>query len=374
MNFLNVFPIILFFSLFIACQNNAQNGGGYPSSYQQTGYNSYPASGNSNALEMKPMTDPRTGRVTSYLPLPASWNMVSNGAGVQGIEGPNGIRVHFAPTETYYFNIDPYVAQMSGKTVANPIPLETIFQNNLVPMIKQQGGNLLKQYNLPKIAERNHQLLQQGMNRSRIQSVSVVASEWKQPNGNNSLILMSQVIMQGQAGGVWILLVAELEAAPRFFEQAKDTYLYAQANWQPDQQTALAHARDLRRMDQESENMLAASRAAHNAKMRSNEAAFQERQRIHTSTYNDISDMSMQGYWSRSEMQDRTRNQEVNMIREENTMTNPWDNRSLQVQSGYQTYYINSQGDVIGSNDANFNPNVHSNYNHTEWRVMPNRN
>jgi hypothetical protein len=96
MNFLNVFPMILFFSLFIACQNNAQNGGGYPSSYQQTGYNSYPASGNSNALEMKPMTDPRTGRVTSYLPLPASWKTREwSGYGSQGFEGPNGIKVTY---------------------------------------------------------------------------------------------------------------------------------------------------------------------------------------------------------------------------------------------------------------------------------------
>ena len=67
------------------------------------------------------------------------------------------------------------------------------------------------------------------------------------------------------------------------------------------------------------------------------------------------------------------RNKEVNMIREENTMTNPWNNKSMQIQSGYQNYYINANGDIIGSNNANFNPNVNSQYKNTEWRQMPRR-
>jgi hypothetical protein len=373
MNFLNVFPMVLFFSLFIACQNNAQNSN-YEGYTQPNGYNAYQTSGNGNALEMKPVSDPRTGRVNCYLPLPASWRLVNSGYGSQGFEGPNGIKVNMMPTETYYYNVDPYVAQASGKSVANPIPLETIFQQNIVPSIQQQGGRLLKQYALPKIAARNYQLLQQVSSRSRITDYTVMASDWQQPNGYKSLILITQGMMQSQGGSSWWISLTEVEAPAGSFEQAKEAFLFAQSNWQPDQQTAMAHMSDLRRIDRESEARMASSRAAHNAKMRTNEAAFQETQRIHTSTSNDISDMSMQGYWSRSEMQDRMRNKEVNMIREENTMTNPWDNRSLQVQSGYQTYYINSQGDIIGSNDANFNPNVNSNYNHTEWRVMPNRN
>lgn len=372
MNFLNVFPMILFFSLFIAGQNHAQNGQ-YQSYSQPKGYSSSQTSGDGSALEMKPMTDMRTGRVNCYLPLPASWRLVNTGYGTQGFEGPNGIKVNMMPTETYFYNVDPYVAQSAGKSVANPIPLETIFQQNIVPSIQQQGGRLLKQYELSKIAARNHQLLQQVLSRSRITDYTVMASEWQQPNGYKSLIFISHGMMQSQGGSSWWISLTEVEAPAGSFEEAKEAFLYAQANWQPDQQTAMAHMSDLRRIDRESEARMASSRAAHNAKMHANEAAFQKTQQIHTSTYNDISDMSMQGYWSRSEMQDRGRSNEVNMIREENTVMNPWDNRSMQVQSGYQTYYINSQGDVIGSNDANFNPNVNSNYNHTEWRVMPNR-
>lgn len=345
--------MILLCSLFISTQSNAQNG---------------------SQIEMKPIRDTRTGRITSYVPLPVNWKLVTQPNGSMGYQGPNGISVSSMPTETYFFNVDPYVAQMSGKKVANPIPLQTIFQQNVAPAIQQQGGKMIKQYALNEIAQRNRQMFQSALGRSNIQSCQVIASEWQQPNGHKSLILMSQVVMQSYGAGTWVLTLTELEAPAQFFEKAKQTYLYGQANWQVDRNTAMAHAADLQRRDRESQQRLAQSAAAHNARMRSNEAAFQAQQRSHNSTYSDISDMSMRGYWSRSDMQDRMRNKETNMIREEYTMTNPWDNRNMQVQSGYQNYYINSNGDVIGSNDVNFNPNVHKQYNNTQWRKMPKRN
>lgn len=364
--------LILFLSLFIQCENSAQYTD-TPQYAQLSNAQEYAAASNSAPIEMKPIRDPKTGRITSYLPLPADWRTTTSNYGMQGFEGPNGIKVNFLPAESYYFNIDPYVAQMSGKTVANPVDLETIFRERLAPSIQQQGGKFIEQYTLPEVSQRSHQLLQRSLNRSRIQSYSVLASDWQQANGYRSMVLMTQGIAHAQAGSNWWISLTEVEAPAQYFEQAKETYLFALANWQVDQNSAMAYAADLNRIDRESEQRLANSRAAFNARMQQNEAAFQAQQRSHVATSNAISDLSMQGYWSRAESNDRLRNQEVNAIHEENTMTNPWDNRSMQVQSGYQTYYINSQGDIIGSNDANFNPNVNSNYNHTEWRKMPNR-
>ena len=194
--------------------------------YQQQTPNTYQGgtSGGGN-IEMKPMKDPQTGRTVSYLPLPANWRMVNNGYGAQGFEGPNGIKVNYAPAETYFFNVDPYLAQMSGQQVANPMPLQSIYQERLVPAIQQQGGKLIKQYPLPQIAQRNKQLMQGALSRSNIQTVDIIASEWLQPNGSKSLILVSQVIMQSQVGGCWSVTLAELEAPAQVFEQAKETYL-----------------------------------------------------------------------------------------------------------------------------------------------------
>ena len=370
MKLLQSIMIILFFSLFTTWENHAQ-APGQGRSAQPDDDPAYQSTPNNSPLEMKPLTDPKTGRVTSYLPLPADWKIVHTPSGMQGIEGPNEIRVHFMPSETYFYNIDPYVAQMAGKAVANPISIEAVFSDRIVPAFEQQGGKLLRQYALEDVAQRSRQLIQQVLNRSQIQSYQIIASEWEQPSGNKSLILLSQGIMQSEGGGSWWIGLTEVEAPVPHFAQAKETYLFAQENWQPDIQAAMAHAAELNRIDRESNERMARSRAAHEAKMRSNEAAFQARQEIHRSTVNDLNDMSMRGYWSRSEIQDRMRNRETNMIHEEYTVTNPWDNRPLQVQSGYKQYYINAQGDVIGSNDLSFDPNLHRDYNHTEWKKMP---
>lgn len=341
--------------------------------YPESNFGNAEVSSNRSPIEMKPIRDPKTGRITSYSPYPVNWKLVTGANGTQEIHGPNGIIANGLPTEVYSFNVDPQVARMAGQKVANPEPIQTLFQNRIIPAIQQGGGKLIKQYSLPRIAQRNHRLIQGALNRSRVQSYEIIASEWEKPNGIKVLVLFSQMIMHSQGGSSWALTLSKLEAPSQYFESAKETYLYAQANWQVDQKTAMAHAADLQRMDRESEARLAQSRAAHNARMRSNEAAFQATQKHYVDTQNEISDISMQGYRDRSASQDRIRNQEVNMIHEENTMTNPWENKSSQVKSGYQYYYMNAKGQVIGSNNPNFNPNENSKFNHIEWRKMPSR-
>ncbi len=368
---------LLIASLLFSCENNAQEAEYLNSSSPNVAFvntSTMPAEpAQTDPIEMKPVRDTKTGRITSYLPLPVSWKVVTTPQGSQGYQGPGGIQVSGRPMEMYYFNIDPYVAQMTGQQVANPVPVQAIMQQNIIPSIQQQGGTLIKQYELREIAQRSQQMLQRTLNRSQLQAFDVVASEWNQPNGSKSLILVTRMVAHMPGGAsTWGVGITELEAPARVFESAKETYLYAQANWQVDRNTAMAHKAKMQQMERESAQRLASSAAAHNARMRSNEAAFQATQRAHTSSSNAILDMGMEGYQNRSASQDRLRNQEVNMIHEEYTMTNPWDNRPMQVQSGYQSYYINSQGQVIGSNDANFNPNVHRDYNQTEWRKLNN--
>jgi hypothetical protein len=341
----------------------------YPESHSRNAQ----VSSNRSPIEMKPMRDPKTGRITSYAPYPANWKVVTGANGTQEIQGPNGIIVNSLPTDVYYFNVDPQVARMAGKKVANPEPIQANFQNRIIPAIQQGGGQLIKQYPLPEIAQRSHRLVQGAMNRSRVQSYDIIASEWEKPNGIKVLVLFTQMIMHSQGGSSWGVSLSKMEAPAPYFESAKETYLFAQANWQVDQETAMAHAAGLQRMDRESEARLAQSSAAHNAKMRSNEAAFQATQKQYVDTQNEISDMSMQGYQSRSASQDRLRNEEVNMIHGENTLTNPWENKPHQVKSGYQYYYMNAKGQVVGSNNPNFNPNENSRFNHIEWRKMASR-
>ena len=173
-------------------------------------------------IEMKPVRGTKTGRINSYVPLPASWETVTTPRGTQGYQGPNGIRVHSLPTEMYYFNIDPYVAQTTGKQVANPVSAQTIMQQNIIPSIQQQGGALIRQYPLPEVAQRSHKLMQGVLNRSQLQSYDVLVSAWKQPDGSRSLVLLTHMVMHMQGGGSsWAVGIAELEAPASVFKNSQ---------------------------------------------------------------------------------------------------------------------------------------------------------
>jgi len=358
---------------YVAQENTPQNVqyASYRPSRGQTPVAQMVAS-NTDPVEMKPIRDPKSGQVVSYVPYPQSWKAVSGPNGTQAFQGPNGISVRqLMPSEMYYFNVDPYVVQATGQRVANPVPVQQVLQQRVAPTMQQQGAKLTKQYSLPNIARRTQGLMQGALSRSRIQSFEVLASEWQKPNGKKVLVLISKTVMHSQGGSFWNANYSELEAPAQVFEQAKEAFLYGQRNFQLDQQAAMAHNAKLQRQEQEANARLAASAAAHNAKMANREAAFQASQAQYRSTTNDISDISMQGYWKRSEINDRMRSKEVDMIHERNTMVNPYTNQTMHVPSGYNQYYINPQGNVIGSNNANFNPNVNNQYNGTEWKKLP---
>lgn len=366
--------IATLFYLLTSCGPTYQDGANHEAEGLQVAYLSNSTrQGNVNRspLEMKAIRDPKTGRITSYFPLPSDWKLVTTAAGDEGMDGPDGISVHFTSPESYFFNVDPYLAQMGGKVVANPVPLASIFRDRVAPQIQKQGGQLINQYSLEETARSSHKKLQSALSRSRLQFYGIHASEWKHPDGTQSLILISQGIMHAQAGSNWWVSFTEVEAPSQSFSEAKDRYLFAIANWQPDQQTAQAHAANLGRMEAESQERLRRNAVAFNDKMRRNEAAFQERQRSHKSTYDAINSSSMESYRDRSNSQDQLRNMENNMIHEEQSAANPWGGESFQVQAGYQDYYMNLQGEVIGSNDVNFQPNTHRDFNHTQWRKVP---
>ena len=352
----------------------------YDDNYTEDSYQSYDAQFVSNQnyaaeanddLEMKAMKDPKTGRVMSYLPLPKSWKVVPDGTNTPGLEAPNGIKVNSLPPEIYYFNVDPYVAQMAGKAVANPIPVESVFQQHLAPAIQQQGGKLIKQYPLQQIAQRNQQLLQGALNRMRLQSYTIIASEWQQANGKKSLILLSHMVGNAQGSGSWSISITELEAPAAYFDKAKETYLYAQANWQLDRNTVMAHRNDLKRMDRQAQQRMAASQAAHNARMRSNQAAYNSFQKTQ-STLSDIGDIYHQGYQNRSAMTDQGQANAVDGIWGRQTVTNPYNNQQVQMEHGYNNYYINSDNEYIGTDDMFYDPNMDNTVNHQEWQRIEN--
>lgn len=95
---------------------------------------------------------------------------------------------------------------------------------------------------------------------------------------------------------------------------------------------------------------------------------FQQQQQTVRQNQQDISDMIGDSYQQRSASQDRISQGWGEAIRGESSQTNPYDSSStVTTSNSYNHGWANSNGEVINTDDSNFNPNVSSDYNSSEW-------
>jgi hypothetical protein len=89
-----------------------------------------------------------------------------------------------------------------------------------------------------------------------------------------------------------------------------------------------------------------------------------------TQNSEEIRKMFSESYRQVSETQDRISQSFSEYIRGVDTYKNPYEDRPVQLPSGYRDAWVNQRGEHILSNDAGFNPNVGDT---TEWRRMDRR-
>lgn len=82
----------------------------------------------------------------------------------------------------------------------------------------------------------------------------------------------------------------------------------------------------------------------------------------------EIRQMFSDSYRRRCESQDRISQKFSEYIRGVETYRNPYEDRPIQLPSGYTDVWVNRSGEYILSNQAGFDPNAGSNL---EWRRMP---
>jgi DNA-binding protein H-NS len=81
----------------------------------------------------------------------------------------------------------------------------------------------------------------------------------------------------------------------------------------------------------------------------------------------EIRQMFEQSYRERSAAEDRIHQRFTEYIRGVETYRNPYEDRPVQLPSGYSNVWVNRNGEYILSNEAGFNPNVGSNL---DWRPL----
>ncbi|HNR56280.1 MAG TPA: hypothetical protein PKJ19_14010, partial [Flavobacteriales bacterium] len=98
--------------------------------------------------------------------------------------------------------------------------------------------------------------------------------------------------------------------------------------------------------------------AAHNQRMQQNQANFDRSQAAHRDMVNSVNDAQMSTWRNNNASSDRMHDATIDMIRGEQNAYNPYTGQTGKVESGYQNYWVDQNGQYFGTNDVNYDPNV----------------
>jgi len=346
----------------VACTGQNYNQTGYTDSGSQY---SHTNTSNSGQVVMKTISNPQTGQVVAQMPLPTDWIINPNpGPKDPAATGPGGIEIRSYAGQMYSFSNDQYtnqIYQQSGQKVRQPVGIETLIKQDLIPDAQKQGYQFEKMYALPKLAQADKaysdQLYTYGQQQ---QSFQVAGAEFTGKDGEKELLIVHY--FETFSGGmyIWGYTIQNLSAPQQTFESAKQTYIYALENTQHNQQAIASY-------NAQESAKLSANDAAFQNRMRNNQRNFEATQRAHVNSSNAINDAQMSTYRTQSESFNRSNQQIVNGISEQSTMYNSTNGETYQVEGQSNTYWMNANGEYIPTDNSLYNPNLDQNVNSTDW-------
>lgn len=284
-------------------------------------------------IEMKKIIDPKTGKVVAYIPFPEDWKIST-----EAITGPNGII-----GKEYQF-------KLFDSNQRRPMSATQILNQELAPSIKQAGGQIVRTFPLPGIMQHDENYARQLYGSDQMQkSFDVIGVDLLDPNGKPNFLIVRQQAYSYGYGGNWGYTTHTLECDPSVYESAKKAFVFGIANSQSNPEQIAEYNRN---EELKSRN----SWADHNRRMRDNQVRFDAYQSDYVTTNNAINDMSMATWRNSNASSDRIQYSTVNGIHDQETIYDPANNTSYNVETGYDRYFMNGQGEYFGTNDQFYQP------------------
>lgn len=299
-----------------------------------------------------------------HLDLPTRWPVRTAASGDWEVDG-EGLRVkHMAGSNfTYASGQMAGFYQQSGMQLRPAIPAGQVVMEDLVPLMRQQGFELAGHQDAPAVAQADQRGLEGLYSVGRTRKVCQAnISDWRRGEERLGLV-MHWFAMDGGDLMNWGYYFTVLEADPARYEREKVALLHALASVRYDPAYFAAYARSEQQKEQQ-------SWAAHNSRMQANQAAFDAQQAAHRDRVNSVNDAIMGTWRNTSSTMDRMQEATINGIRGEQNAVDPYTGAAMKLQSGYDRYWINSNGEYFGTNDPTYDPNVNADH-VDQWRQVP---
>lgn len=313
-------------------------------------------------LEMRELRD-QNGMVAAIMPLPSSWKL----GGGSTLSGPNGIRVTDYPAKNFMINYNQslqYAYQSGGQQMRAMPGIEQLIQEDFVPVAANSGLEFVRYYEIPEISKMDKwysdQLYKAMPSRS---DVLAYGTEWKTKEGNPYFLLIHLNVSTSEAMQTWYYMSSGLEADPEHFEKAKKQYIFALANTRYNLQPIMVY-------NEQEAQRVGRSWAAHNQRMIQNQANFEAQQRAFVNKSNAINDAIMSGWRERNAASDKQQEQRIDNIYERTNVVDPTTGQGYKVSAGANNYWMNSNGEYIGTQLQGYDPNLDKNMNEIKWQEL----
>ena len=307
------------------------------------------------------------GNLVSTIPLPSNWKIHNiRQKGDPTFTGPDGIVVKDYPIQMFNYPFDQntqYLYSQSGQQVRDFPGVEQVIQQDLIPVCRNQGLSFIKYYELPDVSRiekwYSDQLYQAVPNDKK---TFAIGTDWQTADGNPYFLIVHFSISTTEQLRMWSYFVSSLEADKDVFEKAKKQLLFSISNVRYELEPIMAYNRS------EAEKA-GRSWAQFNARMAQNQANFEASQRAHINKTNAINDAIMSGWRERNAASDRMQEQRIDGIYERTNVVDE-SGQKYKVESGYNQYWMNNDGEYISTDKVDYNPNLDDNMNDQKWQEL----
>ena len=339
----------------------------------------------SRKKQMHEFKDARTGLVVYTEEFPSDWQVISKPSYTMDqklpvfliqIQGPDKLKVFNTPLKMYFTYNNPQMnqylvnsgmAQMVSPEASN----QQILQYEVQGRMKQSGFSYTGERNIPEL----NNYIQGKVNEMNNPGIhfKLLNTEWTNNSGEKALVIISKYILRQSdpyTGGstVWYYSIEYLFSDVSSYEVAVNHL--TQSTISMKESPKWVQYRNLL-----TQQRMQASMRQHQANMQSRQAAFEAHQQKMKGIY-AAQDANYNSFMNRNfgSGSDNSQRQYLNMINEQETVTNPATGTNYQVDAGSTEYWMDSQGNYIQNDDLFYNPNGDINLNNREWtkaKIVP---
>ncbi len=335
--------------------------------------------------------DPKSGLLVSTAKYPADWQIVTKAEyeidpiipafryqikdadGMQAFNTP--LKMHYAATNPQYEQMMRQYGMKNVKSLKTP---QQLVQSEIAPKLQGKGFSFESQRAFPELTQKAFKEARK--NTTSPIDISVSGTVWRNNNGQKALVIlnhaqMSQPSADGQTMIVWMYSTDVLISTENDFDTNIADFVTASLESEPTPEWDNYMTNLTAKRQEESRRQAEAS----NARMRQSALAHQQRMAQRQASFN-AHQQKMQGIWAAQDAShasfmnrnfgagsDASQNNFVNMIHGEETVYNPGDGNTYQIDSGAKETWMDNDGNYINSNDLFFDPNADPNLNNTDW-------